>query len=69
VDVQEIEVTIEKNGQVKIHVRGAKGKKCLDLTRELEQALGSAVINRAMTSEAQEDGSGNLIDQTVQVKK
>jgi hypothetical protein len=68
-EIQEIEVTIDKNGQVKIHVRGAKGKKCLDLTRDLELALGGEIISREMTSEALEDGAGNLIDQTLQVKK
>jgi hypothetical protein len=67
-EIQEIEVTIGKNGQVQIHVRGAKGKKCLDLTRELEQALGAAVVDREMTSESLEDGSGNLIEQTVKTK-
>jgi len=68
-EIQEIEVTIGKNGQVQIQVRGAKGKKCLDLTRELEQALGAAVIDREFTSEAQDAGSGLRIDETIQVKK
>ena len=67
-EIQEIEITIDKTGQVQIHVRGAKGKKCLDLTRELEAALGSQLINREMTAEAQDDDSGNLLDQTLQVK-
>ena len=32
-NVEEIEVTIDKHGQVQIHVRGVKGKKCLALTK------------------------------------
>ena len=68
-EIQEIEVTIGKNGQVQLHVRGAKGKKCLDLTRELEQALGGQLEHREFTSEAQEDTSSVQIDQTIQVKK
>ncbi|MEA4909398.1 MAG: DUF2997 domain-containing protein [Chloroflexi bacterium] len=51
-DVQEVEVTIEKNGQVRIHVRGVKGQACLDLTRDLEAALGGMVVDREMTPEA-----------------
>ena len=68
-EIQEIEVTIGKTGQVQIHVRGAKGKKCLDLTRDLEQALGAAVLNREFTSEAQDEDIGNRIDESIQVKK
>ncbi len=53
-DVQEIEITINKNGQVEVHVRGVKGKACLDLTQELEKILGGEVILREMTPEADE---------------
>ncbi len=53
-DLQEIEVFIDKDGQVKIHVRGAKGLQCLDLTKDLEAALGGEVIAREMTPEALE---------------
>ncbi len=67
-DIQEIEVTIDKKGQVKVHVRGVKGKACLDLTKDLELALGAQVISRELTPEAQDEGSGNKIDQTVQTK-
>lgn len=37
---KEIEVTIDKNGEVKLLVKGAKGKTCLDLTKFLEDGLG-----------------------------
>lgn len=67
-DIQEIEVTIDKKGQVKVHVRGVKGKQCLDLTKDLELALGAQVITRALTSEAQDEANPNPIDQTVQSK-
>ncbi len=53
-DLQEIEVTIEPNGQVHVQVRGARGASCLDLTHDLEEALGGEVISREMTPEAQE---------------
>jgi hypothetical protein len=54
-DLQEIEVVIEKNGQVRVEVRGVKGTSCLDLTHEVEQALGGAVLDRQMTPEALEE--------------
>lgn len=37
---QELEISIEEDGSVVINVIGAKGKKCLDLTKELEESLG-----------------------------
>jgi len=53
-DLQEIEVFIEKDGTVRVEVRGCKGPACLDLTRGLEQALGGEVLDRRMTAESQE---------------
>jgi len=67
-DIQEIEVTIDKNGQVQIHVIGATGTTCLDLTKGLEAALGGQVLLRQMTPEAQDNELGNPIDQTLQIK-
>ena len=53
-EMQEVDVIIEKDGQVRIEVRGVKGPSCLDLTRGLEEALGGQVAERQMTPEAQE---------------
>ncbi len=53
-DVQEIEVTINKNGQVEIQVHGVKGLQCLEITAPLEQALGKITL-REMTPEALEE--------------
>jgi hypothetical protein len=53
-ELQEIEVIIGKDGRVQLQVRGVKGLTCLDLTRELEAALGSQVEAREMTPEADE---------------
>jgi hypothetical protein len=66
VEIQEIEVTIDENGQVQIHVRGVKGEACLNITRPLEQALGGE-LSRAMTPEALED-PGNPIDSSLSLK-
>ena len=53
-DLHEIEVFIEKDGQVRIQVRGVKGPVCLTATEDLEKALGGDVAQREMTPEANE---------------
>jgi hypothetical protein len=57
VEVQTIDVFIEKDGQVRIEVRGVKGKSCLDLTKPLENALGGQIEDRVMTVEAYEQAA------------
>lgn len=37
---QELEIAISADGTVEINVHGAKGKKCLELTKDLEESLG-----------------------------
>jgi hypothetical protein len=54
-EIQEIEITIDKKGQVVLHVRGVKGKACLDLTNQLEKLLGGQVVERKMTPDSNED--------------
>ena len=56
VEMQEITVVIDKDGQVRVEVRGVKGTSCLDVTKGLEEALGGQVEDRQMTPEAQEVG-------------
>ena len=51
-EVQEIEVTIGKDGKVEIEVHGVKGMSCLDLTKALEEALGGEIESREMKSDA-----------------
>jgi hypothetical protein len=59
-ELQEIDVYIDKDGQVRLEVRGIKGGACLDLTAALEQALGGRIESRQMTPEAQEGVQGDL---------
>ena len=54
--LEEIEVTIDKDGKVHIQVHGAKGDTCLALTAGLEAALGGQVEERQMTPEAYDQG-------------
>lgn len=61
-ELQEIEVIIDKDGQVRIDVQGVKGMKCVDLTAALEQALGGRVESRDMKAEAYESAEETLED-------
>lgn len=53
-ELQEIEVIIDEDGETQIEVRGVKGKTCLDITEDLEASLGGEIENREMTPEADE---------------
>ena len=57
-----------KDGQVQIQVRGVQGLKCLELTKELEEALGGEILARIMSPEALEDDAQQDIDQDQQIK-
>jgi len=67
-ELQEIDVFIEKDGQVRIEVRGVKGESCLELTAALEEALGGQVESREMTGEAYEEARDYVQDRE-QVKR
>ena len=62
-ELQEIDVFVEKDGQVKIEVRGVKGMSCLDLTKDLEAVLGNQIANRELTPEADETGQEQVQQQ------
>ncbi|MBM3836038.1 MAG: DUF2997 domain-containing protein [Verrucomicrobia bacterium] len=53
-EFHEIDIFIEKNGEVRMEVRGVKGEACLTATKALEDALGGQITAREMTSEASE---------------
>ena len=61
-EIQEIEVFIDAEGQVEMKVRGVKGSSCLEITRPLEEALGGEVELREMTPEAEETLSDEVQD-------
>jgi len=50
-ELQEIDVFLDASGNVKVEIRGVKGNKCIDITRDLEQYLGYQVIDREFTDE------------------
>lgn len=51
-NIEEVQVIIEKDGRVRIEVHGVQGPACLDITQALEQALGGEIEAREMTPEA-----------------
>lgn len=53
-EIHEIQIQIKPNGQVEILVQGVNGSNCLDITAELEEALGGNVVFREMKAEADE---------------
>ena len=60
----EIDIQIDDNGNVSFQVKGVKGKKCLEITKELEEALG-IVKSREKTAEfyQTETQTGTQIEQ------
>lgn len=67
-ELQEIEVVIDEEGQVSLTVRGVKGTACLDITQSLEAALGGVVETRQMTAEAYEPATES-VTQRQQLRK
>ena len=52
--MDELEIKIDKDGNVTLKVIDGQGERCLDLTRDLEEALG-LVTNRELTPDYYED--------------
>jgi Protein of unknown function (DUF2997) len=49
-EMQELEITIDKEGRVQVAVRGVKGEGCQGLTKNIENAVGM-VEEREYTAE------------------
>ncbi len=64
--IQELEVFISPKGKVSFEVRGVPGKKCLDLTRVLENDLGGEILEREETSEMAGSEVAITVDQKQQ---
>ena len=52
--MQELEITIGTDGRVVVHVQGAQGQECTELTKALEQAVGT-VEDRTYSPEYYEE--------------
>lgn len=51
---QEIEILISDEGYVQYHIKGIKGKKCVDISKALAKDLGG-IENETFTSEYYEE--------------
>jgi hypothetical protein len=56
-DLQEMEITIDKEGRIQVNVKGVQGTGCLAFTRELENALG-VVEQREYTADYYQQETG-----------
>lgn len=54
-EIQEVQFIISPDGKVSFDVRGVKGRRCLDITKDLELDLGGEVLSREETSEMYEE--------------
>jgi hypothetical protein len=50
-ELHEVELTIDSHGEVRVEIRGMKGRGCLEVTREMERLLGGLVLDREHTHE------------------
>lgn len=37
---EEVEIYISEDGEIKFHIKGIKGPKCVDVAKKIEKALG-----------------------------
>ena len=51
-ELHEVDVFIDADGEVRVEVRGMPGGACLVATGALEAALGAEVVSRELTPEA-----------------
>ncbi len=63
----EVEITISRTGEVKVHVKGAKGKACLEYSKWLAKVIGK-VKDQQLTSEYYEPETKARIDLTQDLK-
>ena len=59
---QELEISISAEGEVSINVIGAKGKKCLDLTKDFEEAIGIVTERETKPSFYESDDAANYLN-------
>lgn len=66
-EMQEMEITVEADGNTIIHVKGVKGSDCLTITKALEESLGT-VVERTHTSELYEQPDYILAREAISAK-
>ncbi len=58
---EELEITIAADGKVNIKVAGAKGGKCLDITKPIEEALGEVKVREMSPEYYEQPGDFNKV--------
>lgn len=59
----EIKITVATNGSSTIEVKGIKGDGCIDLTKDLEKALGKKISDRSTRERSEEAYENSRIRQ------
>ena len=49
-ELQELVIQVDREGNVTLHVRGVKGEKCTQITRKIEETLGN-VVEKTLSGE------------------
>ncbi len=53
-DMQEVEIRVDREGNVAIHVQGIRGEECIRITKSIEEALGD-LTDRLLSGEFYEE--------------
>ena len=61
---EELEISIAADGAVQVHIKGIKGKKCVDLMKKIEKEVGM-IREQKCTSEYYEQEESSEIRRTV----
>ena len=65
---EEVDIEIDKSGETKIHIKGIKGKACLEYAKFLEQVIGK-IKSQELTSEYYEPDLDVEIKDTLHQKR
>ncbi|MFH0795842.1 MAG: DUF2997 domain-containing protein [Candidatus Omnitrophota bacterium] len=65
---EELEIEIDSSGEVRVHIKGVKGKNCLQYAKLLEKALGE-IKGQELTSEYYEPEPPVKIIEPIQEKR
>jgi hypothetical protein len=49
-ELQELEIQLDREGNVTLHVRGVKGEECFMITKRIEESLGE-IVERTLSGE------------------
>jgi hypothetical protein len=67
-EMQELEIIINTEGNIGVRVKGSKGDQCLEMTKDLEESLG-LLEHREFSSEYYESPVTVHLEGTVPVKR